>query len=78
MAKVLKNAESTTVSLASAPIGLFYYGETLALKTEYGGNDGRIDAYIVESGEFFCGDPPQTIVSQRATQIMPVIIVDED
>lgn len=77
MPKVLKEASDETVSLASAPIGLFYYRETLALKTEYGDNNGRIDAYIVDSGEFFWGDAPQTIESQRATQIMPVVIVDD-
>jgi len=44
----------------------------LCLKTEYGNNDGRIDAYIVSSGEMFWGDAPQTIASQRAQMVTPV------
>lgn len=60
------------VTLAECPIGLFWCGETLALKTEYGNNEGRIDAYIVSSGEMFWGPAPQTIASQRATMVVPV------
>ena len=61
------------VTLADAPIGLFQSesGE-LCLKTEYGNNEGRIDAYIVSSGEMFWGAAPQTIASQRAEMITPV------
>jgi hypothetical protein len=60
------------VPLAECPIGLFRYGDTLALKTEYGNNEGRIDAYIVPSGEFFWGAHPQSIASQRATLVRPI------
>lgn len=60
------------VTLVECPIGLFWYGDTLCLKTEYGNNEGRIDAYIVESGEFYWGDPPQTIASQRAQLVTPI------
>ena len=60
------------VSLAECPIGLFLHGRELCLKTEYGNNEGRIDAYIVSSGEFFWGAPPQTIASQRAQMVRPV------
>lgn len=60
------------VTLADAPIGLFWCGETLALKTEYGNKEGRIDAYIVSSGEFFWGHAPQSIESQRATLVTPI------
>lgn len=62
-----------TTTLADCPIGLFVHvgsGE-LCLKTEYGSNEGRIDAYIVASGEFFWGGPPQTIASQRAQVVRP-------
>lgn len=61
------------LSLAQCPVGLFRFGDMLVLKTEYGNNEGRIDAYIVETGEFFWGDPPQTIKSQRAQIVYPVI-----
>ena len=61
------------VTLAECPIGLFInrWGG-LCLKTEYGNNDGRIDAYIVSSGEFFWGDHPQTIANQRRQNVLPV------
>lgn len=61
------------VTLADCPIGLFLAdsGE-LCLKSEYGNNEGRIDAYIVSSGEFFWGAAPQTIASQRMQMVRPV------
>jgi hypothetical protein len=64
-------------TLADCPVGLFLnrYG-CLCLKTEYGDNKGRIDAYIVASGEFFWGDQPQTIESQRRQMVRP--ITDEE
>ena len=65
------------LSLAECPIGLFLHGNTLGLKTEYSNNEGRIDAYIVESGEFFCGDQPQTVASQRSQMVVPLQVVAE-
>lgn len=64
---------SDAVTLAECPIGLFLSeGGELCLKTEYGNNEGRIDAYIVSSGEFFWGSAPQTIPNQRAQMVTPV------
>lgn len=66
-------SDGPTVSLASCPIGLFMSeGGELCLKTEYGDNDGRIDAYIVSSGEFFWGgtSKPQ---DQRQVQVHYII-----
>lgn len=60
------------VTLAECPIGLFMVDGQLCLKTEYGNNEGRIDAYIVSSGEFFWGDHPQTIANQRMQMVIPV------
>lgn len=63
---------SDKVQLAACPIGLFLSeGGELCLKTEYGINDGRIDAYIVSSGEFFWGGTshPQ---DQRRVLVTPV------
>ena len=60
------------VTLAECPIGLFMAGGQLCLKTEYGNNDGRIDAYIVSTGEMFWGAAPQSIASQRAEMVEPV------
>jgi hypothetical protein len=73
-AAVTLNPWKTTTTLARCPIGLFLCGKDrqLCLKTEYGNNEGRIDAYIVSSGEFFWGDAPQTIASQRAQRVRPV------
>ena len=61
--------------LKDCPVGLFYSGDTLCMKTEYGNNEGRIDAFIVSSGEFFWGKPPQTIASQREQMVTPCNIV---
>jgi hypothetical protein len=61
------------VTLAECPVGLFVSKDgELCLKTEYCNNEGRIDAYIVSSGEFFWGAAPQTIASQRAQMVTPV------
>lgn len=61
------------VTLAECPIGLFINEHGgLCLKTEYGNNEGRIDAYIVSSGEFFWGAGPATIATQRAQLVTPV------
>lgn len=62
------------VTLAECPIGLFFSeAGTLCLKTEYGNNEGRIDAYIISSGEFFWGPSPQTIANQRKQMVRPAI-----
>lgn len=64
---------SDRVTLAQCPTGLFVAdGGELCLKTEYGTNEGRIDAYIVSSGEFFWGTSPQTIANQRVQMVSPV------
>lgn len=66
----------TVTTLARCPIGLFESeGGELCLKTEYGNNEGRIDAYIVSSGEFFWGSAPQTIASQRKQLVSPVDVL---
>ena len=67
------------VALAACPVGLFVSAAgALCLKTEYGSNDGRIDAYIVSSGEFFWGNRPQTVASQRRQMVRPVILGAQD
>ncbi len=66
----------TVTTLEKCPIGLFEAGSgELCLKTEYGSNEGRIDAYIVSSGEFFWGNQPQTIANQRVQLVSPVDVV---
>jgi len=61
----------TLVTLADCPIGLFRCGGELCLKTEYGSNEGRIDAYIVSSGEFFWGGTNKPM-AQRQVMVEPV------
>ena len=62
--------------LKNLSVGLFLFDDSvLCVKTEYGNNEGRIDAYIVESGEFFWGAPPQSIASQREQLVRRVNIV---
>jgi len=68
-------ASGMALPLDECPIGLFVSaGGELCLKTEYGNNEGRIDAYIVSSGEFFWGAAPQTIDSQRKQLVQPLIV----
>lgn len=68
----MTDSRSELMALADCPIGLFYSmdGE-LCLKTEYGGNNGRIDAYIASSGEFFWGGA-KTPGEQRQVFVRPV------
>jgi hypothetical protein len=63
------------VMLGAAPIGLFIndFGD-LCLKTEYRTEKGAVEAYIVESGEFFWGAAPQTVESQLQQKVTPVAI----
>jgi len=74
MQMTLEN-DGEPVTLAQCPIGLFECSGELCLKTEYGNNEGRIDAYIVSSGEFFWGAAPQTIANQRAQMVQPIRLV---
>lgn len=47
------------MKLEDAPVGLFKYGDTLALKTEYynqqHNGEYKPECYIIKSGEYFCG-----------------------
>ena len=45
--------------LIDAPVGLFLCDGVMGMKTEYF-TDGRVDAFVVESGEFFCGGATTT------------------
>lgn len=68
-------ASGMAVPLEECPIGLFMSASgELCLKTEYGSNEGRVDAYIVSSGEFFWGAAPQTIASQRKQIVQPFVV----
>jgi len=50
-------AQSRQTTLVECPIGLFIDSSgDLCLKTEYRTAKGAIEAYIVETGEFFWGE----------------------
>jgi hypothetical protein len=75
VAECILTESTMPITLDRCPIGLFRSAAgSLCLKTEYGNNEGRIDAYIVDSGEFFWGEAPQTIASQRAQIVYPVLV----
>jgi hypothetical protein len=69
------------VTLDECPPGLFLWDGHLGLKTEYAevvdtadGRRVRVDAYVVESGEFFWGGTKS--LKQRAGLIVqPVLII---
>ena len=66
------------VPLSEAPYGLFYSrDEVLCVKTEYGNNEGRIDAFIVESGEFFWGGA-KSISEQRNVLVQPADVIESE
>lgn len=72
---VVKKWGETT--LEDCPIGLFSCGGELCLKTEYGDNNGRIDAYIVSSGEFFWGGAKNP-TEQRHVAVWPLEVDSRD
>lgn len=55
------------VKLSDAPVGLFLFNGTLALKTEYGP-----DCYIVESGEVFWGGT-RNVTDLGALVVQPLL-----
>lgn len=57
------------------PGTLFVYNGSIALKSEYMTEKGRIEAYIVGSGEFFHGGAI-TAEEQRSLMVQPLEIVD--
>lgn len=63
------------MKLIDAPVGLFEYDGTLALKTEYSikGQDGVAtpECYIVESGELFWGGVSST-EERNNLDVMPL------
>ncbi len=61
------------VKLVDAPTGIFKsVGGGYGFKTEYRDSDGGIQAYCIDSGEAWCGPPPQTLQSQRDAMVHPV------
>lgn len=71
-------ARKRRTTLAKCPVGLFIdsFGD-LCLKTEYRTEKGAVEAYIVESGEFFWGEAPQTVQNQLRQMVTPVKVFME-
>lgn len=68
--RLVRPALPSTVPLYMAPVGLFDFEGTLCIRTEYSTN-GRPDAYIIKSGEYFWGgarDPQEACL----LQVMPL------
>ena len=61
--------------LIDAPVGLFIFNGKLCLKTEYYTN-GRVDAYIVSSGEMFWGGA-KTTDELNSLEVMPVMTPEQ-
>lgn len=64
------------MKLIDAPIGLFKFGNCVALKTEYSTTHGDVctpDCYIVSSGEYFWGGA-KTIEERNALNVTPIKI----
>lgn len=66
-----------TIALGDAAPGLYLFGGTLIMKTEYrteqkNQNAYSVDAYIVESGEYFWGGTKGIARDQCALKVTPV------
>ena len=65
------------VRLCDMEPGLFLFGDCLALKTEYMTESGRIEAYIVDTGEFFHGGT-NTAGDQRVLMVQPLKVAKRE
>ena len=65
------------VPLYKLPAGsLFAHGDDcIAMKSEYMSNNGLIEAYILGSGEIFCGGA-KTVEEHRYIMVQPLDIVE--
>lgn len=43
------------VSLRDCPAGLFLFGGSLGFRSEYRSDEGHVEAFVLEGGEFFWG-----------------------
>lgn len=62
-------------TLAECPPGLFLFGNCLGFKSEYSTNEGKIDAFVVASGEFFWGGA-KTNEERNILMVTPVELTD--
>jgi hypothetical protein len=53
---------------------LFLFGDnnTLCMKTEYRTPDNKVEAYIISTGEFFCGNFTNSVNEHNAQKVTPI------
>ena len=73
MRKIELIPEGFPVSLAECPEGPFLYDGDVGFKSEYQGKPETIDAYCLESGEYFWGGT-STGEKQRELIVQPLRI----
>lgn len=61
--------------LAECPPGLFLCGDCLGFKSEYRSEDGKSEAFVVESGEYFWGGATSKD-ARELIMVHPVQLVD--
>lgn len=79
IAKAIREAgREATVSLDECPPGLFWFGDMLGFKSEYAtvvdradGPFRQVDAYVVESGEYFQGGTGGDSVARGKLRVVP-------
>ena len=64
---------NVTCTLGKCPPGLFLFEGILCFKSEYLTALGRVEAYVVSSGEFFVGGT-KTEEERRGLMVLPVIL----
>lgn len=62
-------------TLAECPPGLFLFGDCLGFKSEYRSDTGKVEAFVVDSGEYFWGGA-KTSEEREALMVHPVELVD--
>lgn len=79
----IKLAEEASTNLRDCPIGLFYLildnkTKQLCIKTEYQTDEGGIEAYIAESGEYLsCDGMTNTLEGCEKIKVEPVKVIKE-
>lgn len=67
---VIPEPEKSGTTLAEAPVGLFLARGVLGFKSEYSTPRGRVEAFVLESGEYFHGET-ETAEEQRRIRVSP-------
>lgn len=70
MKALIVNPAGWEVPLEECPPGLFVFGGTLGVKSEYRDEHGDIEVYVADSGECFWGGM-QTAENRNAALVTP-------